>query len=351
MMNKRPMKEDMHQGSNSHWSDLPLPLLELILKRLPAQDYFRFGAVCYSWRNAEKHQFYSPASQLPWLMLRQASHDFTWFDKRRFFNISEKRIHKRNIPEILLHASVLSTCQEWLKTNGKFLLTPFNNVLFLPTPTDPDGILIVSNATEWGFTSFFYYRLKDLKFGERYCKTYYCKTRVHGRFISCKGKLYGLDMKYNLVVVDLLHGHHVDEDEDEILEMIEIPQLFHWSDSILLVESCGEILLVRVRGGKRHHMEPEEYSFEVYHANLSRMEWEKIENLGDRILFLSEYGISISVSAAEAGGRGNCVYYIPKHISRKWLEFEFGSGKPPEVHSIDGYDDGDIEKFWVTPSF
>lgn len=145
------------------------------------------------------------------------------------------------------------------------------------------------------------------------------------------------------MVNEFLH----DRSQDEILEMRKIPWIFFRKDYILLVESCEEILLVRVIGGRCIEWVVERYYFEVHRADLSVMEWEKTENLGDRILFLRERG-SISVSAAETGGRGNCIYYIPESTQGKWLVFELGSGIL-EVNSFEDYD-GDIEKFWVTPS-
>ncbi|KAJ8623871.1 hypothetical protein MRB53_032401 [Persea americana] len=129
--------------------------------------------------------------------------------------------------------------------------------------------------------------------------------------------------------------------------MRKIPWIFSRKDSILLVESCEEILLVRVIGRRWKEWLVERYSFKVHRANLSVMEWDKIENLGDRILFLSKHN-SISVTAAQTGGRGNCIYYIPESTQGKWLVFELGSGIL-DVNLFEDYD-GDIEKFWVMPS-
>lgn len=67
----------------------------------------------------------------------------------------------------------------------------------------------------------------------------------------------------------------------------------------LLVESHGEILLVRMMGNRIRRL-----SCDVFRADLAKMEWIKLEHLGDRMLFLSE-GSSVSVCASEMGREGN----------------------------------------------
>lgn len=95
----------------------------------------------------------------------------------------------------------------------------------------------------------------------------------------------------------------------------------------ILVESFGEILLVRMMGtlvcgvvrGLR---------CDVLQADLTKMEWIKLENLGDRMLFLSE-GSSVSICASEMGCEGNRIFYTPsvsERLDRLYLELKHTNG-------------------------
>lgn len=56
-------------------------------------------------------------------------------------------------------------------------------------------------------------------------------------------------------------------------------------------------------------------SCDIFQADLTKMEWMEVENLGDRILFLS-HGNSVSICASEMGCKGNRVYFIPYDVER-----------------------------------
>lgn len=56
-------------------------------------------------------------------------------------------------------------------------------------------------------------------------------------------------------------------------------------------------------------------SCDIFQADLTKMEWMEVENLGDRILFLS-HGNSVSICASEMGCKGNRVYFIPYDVKR-----------------------------------
>lgn len=80
------------------------------------------------------------------------------------------------------------------------------------------------------------------------------------------------------------------------------------NQSYFMVESCGEILLVRLMW-ERCYCRKLLRSY-VFGADLAGMKWVKVENLGDQLLFLSLKS-SISDLASEIGDKGNRIYYVP----------------------------------------
>jgi Protein of unknown function (DUF295)/F-box domain len=105
--NKKPMAE---------WSDLPIDVLEHLTSFLPLPDYHRFSAVCRNWQIATKQRRYSPAEQLPWLLVRGESDPH----KRRVFSISENRHYNIGFPE-LEGQYVCGSSYGWLFTVDKDL--------------------------------------------------------------------------------------------------------------------------------------------------------------------------------------------------------------------------------------
>lgn len=100
----------------------------------------------------------------------------------------------------------------------------------------------------------------------------------------------------------------------------------------ILVESFGEILLVRMMG-TRVCRSFRSLRCDVLKADLTKMEWIKLENLGDRMLFLSK-GSSVSICASEMGCEGNRVFYLPSVSERldcPYLELEHEAGSYMEL--------------------
>lgn len=55
----------------ANWSELENDVLGLITSKLELPDYLHFGAACKNWQFIAKAKCYSPAQQLPWLILEE----------------------------------------------------------------------------------------------------------------------------------------------------------------------------------------------------------------------------------------------------------------------------------------
>lgn len=94
----------------------------------------------------------------------------------------------------------------------------------------------------------------------------------------------------------------------------------------VLVESCGEILMVMIKPLKECH---------VFIADLTNKEWVEMKDLGDQMLFITDAS-SVSVSARETGGKGNIIYYIPytdKFFEGQYVEFDLNTNLST-IHQI-----------------
>ncbi|KAJ8638924.1 hypothetical protein MRB53_015618 [Persea americana] len=318
------------------WSDLPQSLLEEIVSRLARRQYLIFGSVCSSWRMAQTQCDYPPAAPLPIIIY--------YFDEKcvRYFSPSKKKsltapLHNGLTPigNGFFHGRFLSSSHGWLlmETKNDFgsepmfhLFNPFvkkycndhfqNHIqlpktkgvvcylhcVFFSTPSDPDGVLFVTSSDN----SFLLYRLR---LNNRYDRYQWERDRyryqwegsgVISNFIFCKGKLYALKKDWSLAVIYPRSPIIVTSVRMEKY-LFPPPVKSHF-----LVESCGEILMVTtsfwsidMASDMRVH---------VSRADMIKMEWVKVENLGNRTMFLSSAS-SFSVCAPEMGIKSNSIYY------------------------------------------
>ncbi|KQK08460.1 hypothetical protein BRADI_2g41995v3, partial [Brachypodium distachyon] len=74
-----------------------------------------------------------------------------------------------------------------------------------------------------------------------------------------------------------------------------------------LLESCGELFIVRFyhpcRQDKVVHID-------VHRLDMAERAWVKVETLGGRVFFLDSAYSGASLSAEEAGLKGNCIYFL-----------------------------------------
>lgn len=356
------------------WSDLLQCLLELILERLILSDRLRFGSVCRSWRTAQVQCLYPPASQIPFLVFRRNSSTEKSIE---FFSLSEKRIYEVPMPDSgtpMRSIRCVSSSHGWLlfrTLDGKksgFLFNPFNRKfiqlpdetsfrsfyegtpfffcnpitlpsgnfgidfsgIFFSTPTNPNGVLYIK-----GCHRFMLCALKYLPQHGKWIPYLANMVDAVSNTIFCGGKLYALKDDSTLAVIDSLSPHNITN-----VKMRN--RVYNWMASLrrdvkdfkyILVESCGEILLVIIEGENCWFLSKRILYFGVFRADLTQMQWVRVQNLEDRILFLT-CRTSISICASGTGCKGNRIYYIPTHDDvKKYVEIELDTHKIT-LHSI-----------------
>ncbi|KAJ8651047.1 hypothetical protein MRB53_004070 [Persea americana] len=148
---------------------------------------------------------------------------------------------------------------------------------------------------------------------------------VVSNVILCGKKLYALYEDGSLAVVDVskLPPRVINENMMELKrEYSPLYQLrFIVRGIFVLVESCGQILMVLIRPFKNLGQ------CHVLRADFTEKEWVEVKDLGDRMLFITD-GRSVSVSARETGGKGNIIYYIPctdKFFEGRYMEFDLNT--------------------------
>ncbi|KAL0314954.1 UNVERIFIED_CONTAM: hypothetical protein Sangu_2339800 [Sesamum angustifolium] len=137
--------------------------------------------------------------------------------------------------------------------------------------------------------------------------------------IGFQGKFYALSLQGTLAVI---------EDTDSRFRITAIggsraaPSKVSRQFREYLVESCGEILLVFLISRKSiDHVE----DAEVFRLDIPKLSWVKVENLGDRTLFLEDE-CCMGVTASKVGCKKNCIYFSHQRVYGQWWIFNMESG-------------------------
>ncbi|KAF9616358.1 hypothetical protein IFM89_029612 [Coptis chinensis] len=138
--------------------------------------------------------------------------------------------------------------------------------------------------------------------------------------VSCKGKVY-LFFFGGVTVVNFYDSCASIKTSEMKWNKCSIPGAIRTTH--FYVESCGEIFQVN----QIHLMLSREIflTFDIFKLDLSTMDWVKVESLGDRIFLLSSSS-TMSLSGAELGVKGNCVYYsIPNYAHLYRFDMDDGA--------------------------
>ncbi|CAL8995477.1 unnamed protein product [Prunus brigantina] len=358
------------------WTQLPPELVESIAKKLTIYaDYLRFRVVCHSWLACVPKTPQHLPPQLPWLMLPQSQPNQT---HRAFFNLSNSRVHFLHLPEASHRKRRCGSSHGWLvildETPTVLLVNPLTRAKRHLPPLSAFPNVVRFDYSEVGRE----YALQSSS-GDVYTRSLaqmrdsflkkvvlssspleasgftalailsqtgdlaYCRdgdqswTFIDGArsfsedVISVNGLFYAVDSKGVVAVCD------VEGPSAPRVAIIPTPRLDDAADMRYLVNLGADLLLVS------RHLEIERWDninvnyrttgFVVFRMNWVGERWEKVENLGERMVFIGENS-SFSLSASDfPGSVGNCIYFTDDYSESN---YESGLG---------GYDSG-IFRIW-----
>ncbi|PIA35773.1 hypothetical protein AQUCO_03500262v1 [Aquilegia coerulea] len=322
------MEESNHQGNQDiSWNNLPTELLELILSFIFLGDCIHFRLTCKSWlsltpplrSNCHLKKFGSEPQQLPWLMSFPGSNKCDC----NLYHPIYSDAYTMNIPE-LAGAIVRNVKYGWLlMSHGETSFFCFNpltreiiklpdmevslllaGISFSSAPTSSDFVVIAYVASDMfvyrrGAETWSSHFLLDneWEFSLSLCNpvfhdgVFYCLSK-NGRLGLFDPKEINEESQWRVFPESTVFSHSLDS-------------TYMKSIRSFIVEDDGEILSVFVGlQGK---------PIWVYKLDLSKMEWTKVDSLGNKVLFLS-HTASILVSVP-AGSKGieNRIYFPRFH--------------------------------------
>lgn len=275
----------------------------------------------------------------PWLLIFDGKDQ----ERQTFFSISEDRFYTRIIPE-MHNKVIIYTCNNgWLVLRD--LINSMNVCLFNPTsketvqlpPLEDDDkytCILSSSPSDHNHQCqvvfidtkcmFYFCRLGDSKFDKRVFETEMPLGRIHmidATFFG--GKIYFI-VNLGSVIYPLFIAEFVDSEIRFTKLGIEeyhdqSPQDIISSGSYL-IESCGEILLLRklMFGIYRRNV----FGFLVFRMDFLENKWVQVKNIGERTIFLSLSGSSISTCSIVAEGVKQNAIYFTKAADRYLYVFD-----------------------------
>ncbi|KAL5837763.1 hypothetical protein ACOSQ3_014932 [Xanthoceras sorbifolium] len=339
-----------------NWAELNHNLLVEIATRIKVyEDFVAFCRVYSSWRSVEiasriklyqdycvvsRHELLCSSSwqsaavmenlsfkcsKLPWLMLPQR-----YSNLRDFFDLSKGTTHQIMLPEAKGNKMCFSS-KGWLITLDQHwnmnLLHPFSRITIkLPHSTTFRDWFSLRTYKFLFFMTKFVLSSNPLVSSDYVlmviygatAKLAYCKagdkqwTSINTRktyydINYYKGQFYALDCHGEIMACDIKNG--------EVSPVAQLPSgCCSCLEKLYLVESEGKFLViiregaqVRPKRENSHKNIHATYGFLVFEVDLSTTTWTKVEDLGNRTLFLG-YNSSLSISNA-CGCEHNCIYF------------------------------------------
>ncbi|KAF1865315.1 hypothetical protein Lal_00004689 [Lupinus albus] len=338
------------------WVELPFEILESISKLFSFYtDYLRLRAVCHSWRSSlPKNPLHLP-TQLPCLML----------SPRAFFHLPNHKTHLLNLPEPSNGIRYCGSSHGWLvildETPNVRLLNPVTReTLHLPElntfpdvvsfsysnigreylVTNPHGGVHALNLSEMrncyvkkivlssspclqsgdDFAAFAIVGKGQHNLG--FCKKgndcwgfvmsdeLYCWEDV----VYQNGLFYAVTKEGTIAVCDI-YGYGPPQ-----VTVIQTTAPFEFCGDIYYVVFSGVDMLLVARileqefdnnddGGDEYNLVYRTVGFDVFKMNWSEMKWEKIESLGDRVLFLGGNSSLCLIASDFVGCLKDCIYF------------------------------------------
>ncbi|KAI8544168.1 hypothetical protein RHMOL_Rhmol08G0275000 [Rhododendron molle] len=261
-----------------------------------------------------------PRPSCPWLVFNHGEKE--GYSTQTIVNIAQARYDVASIPE-MRNKIICTSSHGWLVlwdfiSSDCSLLNPvsmenialpplppalsFMTCILSSPPTDPECVLIFFKNES---PSVFFLRLGESKW------TAQDLTSAEEKFkhsTVCGGKIHGLNFRGDLLTAKVVGSNLVvTRLVDEKLPNGPIPELMQCRE--ILVESCGELFRV----AKHYYLggSGKTRDIEIHKMDFSRLEWTKVENLGNRAFFLSGSTCNFSCSATAESGRvkQNCIYF------------------------------------------
>ncbi|XP_004297943.1 PREDICTED: putative F-box protein At4g22660-like [Fragaria vesca subsp. vesca] len=350
----------------SKWHELPVEVLELIMNKIASMDILRFEAVCSSWKLAAKSYvaspYYNPLPQTPWLMLRNNQEDKkSW----RFFSLEEKRVYTiKNVFEGFQDDWCVGSSHGWLLIMDSKAVFNLVNPIARATIGLPDIQTLPEFTTNFSGDHIFKTavsldpsrnknfvmallatRPSRLAFYKHEDKTWKSLElgKVYEDIIFHHGQLYALRWNGEVAVWDFKKPLPV---KTTYLQNSAYVGSIRAS---YLVESLGDIL--QVQRILQKDMFGDSYitsHFRVFRMNITTANWERLESLGERILFWGRHG-SITSSALDFTELNeNSIYHYDNGTSHNVGAYSLTQKNMEPVYKFEKWRT-DRVPFWIVP--
>ncbi|KAJ4759853.1 F-box family protein [Rhynchospora pubera] len=291
------------------WSDLPVDLLQEILKKLhDIFDFVYFRAICKKWRAATSISDLPP--QLPWLLQEHRSGS----ESLCFYSLLSDKIRTIHCP-MACNKHLIGPSHGYLYAEGlpHSLLNPLTkDEVTIEPGSFVCPFLVCMGPDPIGSNDYMAFLHNDLGtarfYRPRSCEWNSVALPLNdvGRESCLKGMYYMKDHETdNTVVFNIACGSSF---------VIPSPKILDSSDQVYFVESSGKILRIVKSVDLSSPVSTPNYCFNIYQLDvegeIDQGRWVKTNSIGNQILFLDFHnGISITASPS-TGFRGNYVYYI-----------------------------------------
>ncbi|XP_078177811.1 F-box protein At2g17036-like [Carex rostrata] len=376
---------------NIYWSILPEDCIEQFSEKLDShKDFLSSGAVCTSWRSVFKNNIHRlpfkiaishclpKGKPLPVLLLYNSVMDGKRY---RLFNLSNEKMaevsHEFELSKTV-NKWIMGSWRGWLLVANYFsgkrmaLINPLtgeevrlpsfsslamhlvnmNNVACSsscpPAPNNKDNNCMVMFACN-------YSSICCCKIGDDKWNTY---EHPHGivNLVNHNGIFYAIDTKSDLYKITMME-HTID-----VQLVLAWGTLFDHNQGHLskncVVESSGELLLVtRAMVNELLDGIPHTQIFKLTskYVNLfgvkylTNYKWQKIEDIGNRIIFVGHKD-SISVeSSLYPGTKGNCIYFTHV-IDHNLHTVVFNLTNQSVEYILLDHVDSNLEALWFSPN-
>ncbi|MED6221287.1 hypothetical protein PIB30_053006 [Stylosanthes scabra] len=381
--NKKQHQKQQNSGgkesnNSTPWPDLPKHVFNMVEVKFPnLEEKIHFGGVTKSWRTSTRNC--KPESKLPWLHLsnhhsenidkyRQhvARRDFinskyppfVWGSWCRVYFRKPKRYPWKHYVGcsngiLVAESEPLFIYNLWNPIHREWYHLPFWDarvpiILAVLSSSVEDRNCTVMVLTGINHPAFAFYKVdrgsgiwntqepqwtrQDCTITESHSRGRSGNIMQFTNAIGFKGKFYALSLQGTTAVL---------EEVDSVFKITglsatrAIPSVSSNHFREYLLESDGEILLVFLvsRKSSVHIVD----HVEVYKLSLARLNWLKLESLGERTVFVGS-NCSMSVLASEVGCRKNSIYFRAFRAD-EWCVYDMES----DTISLG------CSKFWMEP--